>query len=353
MHTVWVAGPRSTMTSRANSSDAQPTLWARVVRETLAAAGRSGLDARLLRSTLGLQHAELADPDARLPLSCLYALLELCVEHTSDELAPLRIVSSVSPDAFDALGLLAMTSTTVEEAMRAMWRYVRVFVEGERYTVERTSAGASYGYFPWWPPRPAHSLMAELFARDLAVNVPLLTGVPTHDAQVRLRHVPAKSGEHAALLGGRMQYGAGIDEVAYTPQFLARPLPLANPMFQALARRYLDARLACLPPESPLARVHKAVVHDLAHGPPSLEAVAGRLAISGRTLQRTLRDHGTSFSALVDDVRRARAPALLRSGAAVAEVAWLLGYSEPSPFVRAVKRWTGASPSALRAALSP
>jgi AraC-like DNA-binding protein len=337
------------MTLRANAGDIQPTLWARVVRETLAAAGRSGLDANALRSTLGLQAAELADPDARLPLPCLYALLELFVAHTGDELAPLRIVSNVSPDAFDALGLLAMTSNTVEEVLQAMWRYARVFIEGERYTVERTAAGASYGYFPWGPPRPAHALMAELFARDPAVNVPLLAGVPAHDAQVRLRHMPAKPGEHAPLLGGRVQFGAGIDEVAYTPQFLAQPLPLASPMFEAVARRYLDARLACLPPESPLARAHKAVVHDLAHGAPSLEAVAERLAISRRTLQRTLRDHGTSFSALVDDVRRARALALLRSGAAVAEVAWLLGYSEPSPFVRAVKRWTGASPSALRA----
>jgi len=84
------------MTSRANAGDLQPTLWARVVRETLAAAGRSGLDANLLRSTLGLQHAELADPDARLPLPCLYALLEPFVEHTGDELAPPRIVQGGS-----------------------------------------------------------------------------------------------------------------------------------------------------------------------------------------------------------------------------------------------------------------
>jgi len=193
--------------------------------------------------------------------------------------------------------------------------------------------------------------MQATFSRRCGrVNVPLLAGVPAHDAQVRLRHVPAKPGAHAALLGGRVQFGAGIDEVTYAPQLLAQPLPLANQLFEAVALRYLDARLACLPPESPLARAHKAVAYDLAHGAASLEAVAERLAISRRTLQRTLRDHGTSFSALVDDVRRARAQALLRSGAAVAEVAWLLGYSEPSPFVRAVKRWTGASPSALRAA---
>ncbi|HVO05815.1 MAG TPA: AraC family transcriptional regulator ligand-binding domain-containing protein [Burkholderiaceae bacterium] len=84
------------MTLRANAGDIQPTLWARVVHETLAAAGRSGLDANALRSTLGLQAAELADPDARLPLPCLYALLERFVEHTGDELAPLRIAQEGS-----------------------------------------------------------------------------------------------------------------------------------------------------------------------------------------------------------------------------------------------------------------
>ena len=336
------------MTSRANLSDAHPTLWARVVREALMAAGRSGLDTDALRGRLGLHDAELADADARLPLACMSNLLELCAEQTGEEAAPLRIMSQVGLDAFDPLSLLAVTRATVEEAMEAMWRYARVFIEGERYTAERTSAGVSYGYLPWGPPRPAHGLMAELFARDLAVNVPQLVGVAAQDPQVRLRHTPARPQQHAALLGGRVQFGAGIDDVTYTPQFLSQPLPRANPMLQAFALRYLDARLAALAPESPLARVHQVVVRELAHGALSLETVAQRLAISPRTLQRTLRGQGTSFSALVDDVRRARALALLRSGAAVVEVAWLLGYSEPSPFVRAVKRWTGTSPSALR-----
>ncbi|HEV8443301.1 MAG TPA: AraC family transcriptional regulator ligand-binding domain-containing protein [Steroidobacteraceae bacterium] len=336
------------MTSRANPADTAPTLWARMLRETLAAAARCGLDADALRGTLGLAEAELEDADARLPLDCMYRLFELCIEHTRGEAAPLRVMSHVNLDAFDALGVLATTSATVEEAMDAMWRYARVFIEGERYTVERTPAGATYGYLPWGPSRPAHAAMAELFARDLAVNIPQLAGVAVHDVQVRLRHEPTHPQVHAALLGGQVQFGAGLDEVTYTAQFLAQPLPRANPMFQAFALRYLDARLAALPPESPLARAHQLVVRDLARGELSLEAVARELAVSPRTLQRALGEQGTSFSALVDDVRRARALALLRAGAAVVEVAWLVGYSEPSPFVRAVKRWTGVSPVVVR-----
>ena len=68
-------------------------------------------------------------------------------------------------------------------------------------------------------------------------------------------------------------------------------------------------------------------------------------------VERQLNQQGTTFVALLAELRREMAPALLRDGRhGVSEVAFLLGYEDPSAFRRAFKRWFGRSPRSLRAA---
>ena len=90
---------------------------------------------------------------------------------------------------------------------------------------------------------------------------------------------------------------------------------------------------------------------DLTEAVPSLDAVAKALGVSARTLQRQLRDERTSFAAVLAQLRQELAPSLLRDGRlAVSEVAFLLGYEDPSAFRRAFRRWFGRSPRAFRSA---
>jgi AraC-like DNA-binding protein len=97
--------------------------------------------------------------------------------------------------------------------------------------------------------------------------------------------------------------------------------------------------------------VRQQLVERLRDGEPEQGAVARPLGLSERTLQRRLRDEGTTFGALVDDVRLELARMYLGDPElAIFEVAFLLGYSEPSAFNRAFRRWTGASPSEHRRA---
>jgi AraC-like DNA-binding protein len=71
--------------------------------------------------------------------------------------------------------------------------------------------------------------------------------------------------------------------------------------------------------------------------------------VSARTLQRQLREEGTAFAAVLTELRRDMAPPLLLDGRlAVSEVAFLLGYEDPSAFQRAFRRWFGRSPRAFR-----
>ena len=79
----------------------------------------------------------------------------------------------------------------------------------------------------------------------------------------------------------------------------------------------------------------------------SLDTMAAELGVSSATLRRKLQAEGGSYQHLLDEFRRSVAiDRLFSQGQTVAEVASLLGYSEPRSFTRAFKTWTGYPPSA-------
>ena len=82
-----------------------------------------------------------------------------------------------------------------------------------------------------------------------------------------------------------------------------------------------------------------------------MDAVCRKLGVSTRTLQRRLRDEGSSFQKTLDEVRQSLAQHYLQQSAMTgAEISFLLGFEDPSSFVRAFQGWTGVTPQSVRAA---
>jgi len=112
-----------------------------------------------------------------------------------------------------------------------------------------------------------------------------------------------------------------------------------------LQRRLADLDVV----EDMTARVRSALLELLPSGASSIEAVAERLAVSKRTLQRRLKDEGTHYQAVLSAVRERLAKHYLtRSTISGAEIAYLLGFNDPNSFYRAFHGWTGGTPEALR-----
>ena len=84
-------------------------------------------------------------------------------------------------------------------------------------------------------------------------------------------------------------------------------------------------------------------------GYPSIEAVARLLCFSPRTFQRLLNEAGVSYSDLVDRCRcKAACELLEQTRKPIHDIAAALGYSDPSSFARAFRRWAGQTPRAYR-----
>ncbi|WP_437925524.1 AraC family transcriptional regulator [Sorangium sp. So ce291] len=331
-----------------------PTVWARTAAQLAGYAAERGADRAALIDAAGLTAAALADPDARVPLAAFYALIEAAVTAAADPHLGLGFAGRLQPEHFDALGFLAMSSPTLGEAFRRMLRYQQLWNEGERYTLEIRERRAHIAFTPFGPDRPAHGQMAEMFAFDALVNAGRMCGAPIRAVAVRFRHAPAADPEEKARrLGAAVQFEAPQTELVLPAEALDLPLPHANEALAAFLERQVGAIAAQLPgaasPAPALADRVRALLGERLREGADLGALAERLRMSPRTLQRRLSDEGTSLHALLDEVRRGRAASLLEADMAIGEVAYLLGYSEPSAFHRAFRRWTGETPEAFRA----
>jgi AraC-like DNA-binding protein len=128
------------------------------------------------------------------------------------------------------------------------------------------------------------------------------------------------------------------------------PFRRRDPVLRELLERQANEVMARLPPMSALAlEVRRVLASRVAGGDTRIGAVARALTTSTRSLQRQLAAQGLSYQELVDQTRKEAAQRYLADTALpIAEVAYLLGYSEPAAFHRAFKRWSGATPHAFR-----
>ena len=100
-----------------------------------------------------------------------------------------------------------------------------------------------------------------------------------------------------------------------------------------------------------MLKLRRTLWSALPGGRPNLWRTAADMGISPRTLQRRLGEEHSSFSIVLDELRRDLSDELLSDRQlSVAQVAFLLGYSEPSAFRRAYRRWRGDSPRRYRSA---
>ena len=115
---------------------------------------------------------------------------------------------------------------------------------------------------------------------------------------------------------------------------------------QAIVQAAVAPFAAAVSDEDLVRAVRTALAGDPTQGPISLDAVARRLGMSDRSLQRRLAEKGTSFAKMADDELHQRAlHQMTEPGARASDVAYALGFSEASAFTRAFRRWTGTSPT--------
>lgn len=159
----------------------------------------------------------------------------------------------------------------------------------------------------------------------------------------------AASGYLEDVTGAPARAGAEMPGLALRRRDLSAPNPSPPDAHQAVAFVELPALMNVEPPTTMAQAVEQVLRTQLAIGDLSEDAVASRLAIGPRTLQRALKVELTSFREIKSRFLEARARALLaESDLDVSTIARSLGYHEPHSFRRAFRSWTGRTPHGYR-----
>ena len=154
------------------------------------------------------------------------------------------------------------------------------------------------------------------------------------------------------FVGTTVEFGADTDEFALNANARELPLIQADTYLNDLLLRYCEAALADRRGNvSQLrTRVENAISSLLPHGRVVVDDVARSLGMSKRTLARKLSDEGLNFTEILQQLRRDLAGRYLDDRKLhISKIAWLLGFNEVSAFTHTFKRWTGKTPSQMRA----
>ena len=329
-----------------------------ILRALLVGAAASGIDARRLGEQAALPSgsldpALLADPDARVPGHVALRLWEALPKLSQRETFGLWLSELVGAAPLTAAAWFISSSPTIGEGLERAIRFQRLLHDQAASELSRGPQGMTYlhriGDATFRAPRHA----IEFGFAQLVHLVRRATGQPITPAWVEFQHAaPSDRSHHARLFGPEIRFNSSSDRLHFDQKTCELPSLVADPALGELVMAHARALLARLPEDrSVAAQVRRALAAELPGKLLGVDAVAASLSLSKRTLQRRLRDEGTSFDEIADELRRHLSERYLgEQRFSVQETAFLLGYSDVSAFHRAFSRWTGRSPARFREA---
>jgi len=310
-----------------------------------------GIDPAVLFKRAGLDPQKLYDANARYRDSRLYELWQLSVEATGDPYIGLKVASCWHPSAAHALGYAWLASATLKDALERTVRYYRMMTDKEELILEESNEefrliieNPAVDY-----PTAPEDLDASFAA--LVYLCRMCYGESFKPLRLTMRRPELPdSAPFAEHFRAPIQYSGNEDSVWLDKAEALILLPTANAEVARASDKIVQEYLARFDRSSVAMQVRARLTEQLSSGHATQESVADTLHMSLRSLQRRLKNERTSYKGLLDDTRRELAAHYIaESHRSINEITYLLGFSEPSNFSRAFRRWTGKSPSAYRA----
>ncbi|MBL3590901.1 MAG: AraC family transcriptional regulator [gamma proteobacterium endosymbiont of Lamellibrachia anaximandri] len=312
-----------------------------------------GLDLDAFLAQLGIRPDEYNDPNGRIPVPLMQRAWRLAVEWSGDECFGLGLADVVQPAALHGIGLSMISSNSLREAIERVVCYQRFLStafkislnpEGDHYRIDFSTER-----FRATPdPASIDGTLAVFVAMSR-----ITAGSTVRPIHVYLqRKSPATCAtRYRHYFGCPVTFSSVSNQILFDRETFDRPLPTANPDLARINDQVVIEYLERFDPQTLSARLRTLIIDALPGGTISEESIVQRLNMSLRSLQRQLKNERTSYKEILAGTRRQLAQEYLsNSERQIIEIGYMLGFSEPSNFSRAFKRWTGQSPLQFREA---
>ena len=322
--------------------------WALVAAQAI---DSYGLDSQHIFNEVGVNLADIKKPNARLPTAAMVRVWQLAIEHSEDPYIALRVAKFFSPTAFSALGMALATSEHIYDALHRASRYSRIISDCSRtslteneqevaFRVDLKYAKQNQEYFPG----------VEAIFTSMFNLLRTMAGKSFNAKAVYFKH--AFMGDikpFEDFFECSVYFSSPHNQMVFDKQHIFEKQLFSNSALTLTLDEWVEDYLSKFNKILMSTQVKEYLLKHLAYGKIDLPSISSSLALSSRMLQRKLKEEGTSYSELLDECRQKMALKMIgHNKLPLAEVSYILGFSDQSNFSRAFKRWTGTSPNMFR-----
>jgi AraC-like DNA-binding protein len=311
---------------------------------------KANIDSRRLLAEFGVSPDYFQNTENVISFRVIGRIFARCAQRTECPHFGLLVGEQSGLSSLGAVGYLVESAPNVRIALRELASYLHIHDRGAIATVSVSNSFANLGYAILTAGVDGSEYLLDV-AMAIAFNIMKgLCGPDWRPSRVLFAHsLLGNVNPYRRFFGVTPTFDADETALIFDADWLDRSLVSADPILHELMKERageLQSRSESNLVEE-LRRVLSALVTSQQDC--SLEVVAKRVGMRGRTLNRELAAEGTTFRKTREDVRLEIACQLLRDSRKPAhEIASVLGYSDATVFSRAFRRWSGVAPSRWR-----
>lgn len=314
-----------------------------------------GGDPDAILAAAQVDKAALADPDRYMPLRAFLDSQAIAAERLERKDFGLVFGQAQNMSTIGALSIAIINSATAREGIEIAGRYMHV--HNPSFTLALTPM-----------PRTSRDFLSasiemknqkrreqndERVISSFHKSLTIMGGASYRPLEIWFMHQPISPlATYRKLFGLAPQFGRPVMGIAIERAVLDTWRPGGSSAMRELAETYLEAQGSAR--EKAFSKRVTTMARSLLKGRECTpEQAAKALGIHPRTLQRRLKEEGSSFEKIKDDVRREWAESLLvQPSVSLSQIAQILDYADSSAFSRSCRRWFGEAPRTYRTRLT-
>ncbi len=301
-----------------------------------------------LERVIGVNRSQIKDPDAWIPMQSFVRLWQLAIDITGDHALALRLRKDTGLRMVHFVVQIGMHSATLLDALIRLGQYAKFMSETDEFDlseegslVEMAYANTAANHVRWLPEHN-FSLGLEL-GRSLAKD-------NFNPVKVCFQHAnPGYKKVYDEIFRAPILFGQPRNLIIFRKKDLLQSIDARDSYLQKVLTKYVESSINKESSRTSLQeKIREHILACLPDGGPTIETAASAMNMARSTLYRKLKEEGTSFRDLLRETRLELAKNHLCAGMTNSQVAYLIGFSEPSVFQRAFKRWYDISPGEYR-----
>jgi len=307
-----------------------------------------GVDADEVLRRSGLDPSQLYQANLRTKFSGQPRFWKAAVELSGDPCIGLHLGEQMPVYKGQILEYLFLSSPTFGDGLNRVLNYQRLISDALHGQVSETPNPCLTSYFSEHEHATSH--LAEAMVLGLIKAFQAVTDGTFKADRIVFNHSPnTDMAEYQRIFQCPVEFNAKSFQLFFPASLLSYRSLYAEPELLNLHIQAADQHLAILQQQDLITEVRSLLGALLESGETTLENVAARLHVTPRHLRHQLDLAGTSFQRLLNDYRHRLARRLLsQTDEAISEIVYLTGFSEPSTFYRAFRRWEGTTPIEYR-----